>query len=474
MKYLKGKLLKGDSMIEVMLALMLMAVLASSLFVLLAGQMLKSGQSQSNTEALALAEEGLAAARSIRDTGWDSLALGGHGVRLNGVTWQFDGTQDVTDEIYTRTVAVTQPSTNQRLVVSTVQWEGPGERQQSVQLSTILTNWRNASQAQTWGDWRYPIIGGSIDLGAGNQGTGIAVKNKRLYVTGNASDSKKKDFYVIDATDYTNPYIMGSIDTGTGLTDVAVSGTYAFVATYNQTKKLQVIDVANPNAPVLKVSLETPNALQWLQKITLSGRYLYMSGLTDNKGEFVIVDVSNPLAPVMKGKLALGKDVNGVAIKGNRAYLATNDSAGEIIIVDISDPMSPSVIKSVNMPGSGIANDVYFDLARNRAFLAREPDGVETQELVALDISDIENPTVIGGVDAAMPFKGVVESNNLAFISVGDANNEFQVFSITNISAPVRLSTLNYPQDVMDMALENNVVYVAVRSNDAVKIITAH
>jgi len=266
---------------------------------------------------------------------------------------------------------------------------------------------------------------------------------------------------------------MGSLDTGTGLTDVAVSGTYAFVATYNQDVKLQVIDVSNPSVPVLKSSLETPNALLWLQKIVLVGRYVYLGGLKDDKGEFAIVDVINPLAPVLRGKLALSANVNGIAIKGNRAYLATNMTAGEIAIIDISNPVAPSLIKNVDIFGPGQATDVYFDLAKNRGYVSREPGGENTKELAIYDISDIDNPVLIGGMDSAMPLKGVVEGNGLAFLSVGDANNEFQVFNVANPAAVFQMSTLNYPQDVMDMALEQNIVYVAVRSNDAVKIITA-
>jgi len=474
MRHEKPILMPGETMFEVLLSLALLALITTGVFTLLPTQFAQQEQTKDTDKAYALAEEGLQAARAVRDKAWTSITTGDHGVRLQASTWSFLGSEDVTDGVYHRVVAVTDVSATQKQAVSTVTWQGRGAQQKSVRLSTQLTNWQNATTGQVWGDWHYPIVAGSVDLGPGNQGMGITVKNKIVYAAAKASPVSKPDLYTIDAHDGNHPYVLGSINTGNGLTDVAVSGTWAFATTESQSDKLQVFDVSNTSNPTLKSQVTVSNAVTYPVSIAVDGRYAYVGSLLDNLGEFGIFNISNPLAPSLAGSLKVQADVNSVAIKGNRAYLATSKDNAEILIVDISNPASPSVVGQLDIPGNGDANDVYFDLKQNRAFVSRQAEGVASNpEVAILDISNINVPSIIGSIQSNTGVLAAIESGNLIFASCDVSNAEFQVFSVQDLANPTQWSTVNYPQTVGDMALEDNVIYVAVRSNDAIKILTA-
>ena len=70
---------KGQSLLEVIIALGLFAIAAGTVFILLGSQFKSLEIVRDGTQAISLAEEGLEAVRTIRDRYWDELDLGNHG-----------------------------------------------------------------------------------------------------------------------------------------------------------------------------------------------------------------------------------------------------------------------------------------------------------------------------------------------------------------------------------------------------------
>ena len=83
-----------------------------------------------------LAEEGLAAARAIRDRDFTLLADGAHGIALTNNQWSFTGPSDAQDE-FTRQVTVTTIESRLKKITSTV--TGP---KSAVTFSTVLSDIR--------------------------------------------------------------------------------------------------------------------------------------------------------------------------------------------------------------------------------------------------------------------------------------------------------------------------------------------
>jgi hypothetical protein len=92
------------------------------------------------TQALYLAQEGIEAARSLRDSSFEELTPGTWGISREGSTWTFENEPDITGS-FRRTVTIGVPRADVLSVTSTVTWDtGSGERE--VELYTELTDWR--------------------------------------------------------------------------------------------------------------------------------------------------------------------------------------------------------------------------------------------------------------------------------------------------------------------------------------------
>ena len=70
-------------------------------------------------------------------------------------------------------------------------------------------------------------------------------------------------------------------------------------------------------------------------------------------------------------------------------------------------------------------------------------------------------------VDAALA------ADSILFLGTANSNLEFQTYINSDPTNLVYYSGLNFPQVANDIVLENNIIYVAVRSNDALRIITS-
>ncbi|MEI7719738.1 MAG: hypothetical protein WCI89_00820 [bacterium] len=130
---------RGISLIEVVISAALILLLAT-LFVsaLLSGE---QGAQTSGARARAgfLAEEGLEAARNMRDQSFANLVDGTYGIGTSNGSWTFVGTSD-TKDTFTRAVSIKTVNATTKGATSTVTWTETGGRTGSVSLYTYFTN----------------------------------------------------------------------------------------------------------------------------------------------------------------------------------------------------------------------------------------------------------------------------------------------------------------------------------------------
>lgn len=140
----------GFSLIEAILAVAVFSLLLTAF----AGIFASGGQSSmlagQRARAVFLAEEGLEAARNIRDAGFANLADGTHGLAVSGNQGTFSGSQDTSD-IFTRQIVVSTVDAKRKSVTSNVTWQQNLQRTGSVALTTYLTNWTRVVAGQADG-----------------------------------------------------------------------------------------------------------------------------------------------------------------------------------------------------------------------------------------------------------------------------------------------------------------------------------
>lgn len=130
----------GFSSVEALLAAAIFALLATALVgAFLYGQE-ATALAGSRARATFLAEEGLEAARNIRDAGFSNLTDGTFGVTTASNQWNLSGASDVTD-VFTREVVVSTIDAKTKELTSTVTWQQNSQRTGTVSIVTRLSNW---------------------------------------------------------------------------------------------------------------------------------------------------------------------------------------------------------------------------------------------------------------------------------------------------------------------------------------------
>ena len=131
-----------------------------------------------------------------------------------------------------------------------------------------------------------------------------------------------------------------------------ICGNYAYVVA-GAVSTLNVLDISNPDAPILTGSLTDTERLPGDYGIDVKNGYAYIAaGFMNKRGSnrFSVVDVSNPHSPVMAG--SINDDVNlagalHVSVDDKYAYV-TARNANRLTVVDISNPARPRVVSSLH------------------------------------------------------------------------------------------------------------------------------
>ncbi|WP_370573446.1 disaggregatase related repeat-containing protein, partial [Methanomethylovorans sp.] len=181
-----------------------------------------------------------------------------------------------------------------------------------------------------------PTLTGSAGLFADN-GVGIDVEGNYACV-----GVGFPGLSILDISDPVSPeYIghYGSYGPENCTQNVVVSGNYAYVL---HDFELSILDISDPSSPVLASSYPTR-----ISDVAVSGNYAYLAA-----DDVLILDVSDPAAPELAGSY----DTSGasyIAISGNYAYVVSDNG---LIVLDISDPFSPQLAGSYS--GSTISGSI--------------------------------------------------------------------------------------------------------------------
>jgi hypothetical protein len=176
---------------------------------------------------------------------------------------------------------------------------------------------------------------------------------------------------LVDLTAHGRSVEPGVAPTPSGLAfvyeDVEVAGHHAFIADWLY--GLRVYDVRSASAPTLVGSLQTGGAPSGL---AIAGDRAYIAEGTDG-GMLRIIDISNPSAPVQLGQAETSKAM-AVEVRGTIAYVADESlfGPGGLRIFDVSDPATPVQIALYNTDCL-FAHDVV--LAGDLAIVACGGDG---------------------------------------------------------------------------------------------------
>ncbi len=450
---------QAQSSLEILIALGIFLIIVAAVATVVLGNQFLAQTAKQEHEALLLAQQQLEQAKAKTRYSFESILP-----------------SSSSQSIYLKELLVEDQGFETKKVRSRVSWNIAVLRQGLVELTTILTNWHNLEiddgtgpGEDPSGEWDCPVSAGTIDLGPGNQGTGIAVKNNLVFLSGLAADDKKPDLFSIDATNIYAPTLLFSTSTGKGLNALTISDNFIYAAHNYTRNQIQVIDISNPASFSLNYQLSLNGSNLRALSIVAEQGYLYVGSEGGAGNEFQIFSLANPNSPSFVGSYNVGMSIWDISVFSNKAYLAVTGSSPELVVMDISNPSSPTPFTQFDCSSScSSSNQGLSVFAPNAAYVFLGTNS----NLVILDASSTPYQ-VKSQLSAGGTVNDVYVRNDLAFLATSDSNDEFQVVNIANLAAPQVFSSLNFPQMAASVAYRNNTVYTAVRSNDALRIITS-
>jgi len=145
---------KGQSLIELIIAVGIFVTIVGGLAFFVLNSYVSGRLSYEVTKANFLAEEGIEAAKSIRDNKFSDLVTGSHGLAIFGGHWVFQGTEEeLRGQLKNgkRIIQIEDISQDRKKITSRVNWQFSEGRTEEVRLVSYLTNWQKIPVAYCTG-----------------------------------------------------------------------------------------------------------------------------------------------------------------------------------------------------------------------------------------------------------------------------------------------------------------------------------
>lgn len=463
-------------MIEVLIAIALLATMSTAAFVLLSLTFTEGLAVSERSRAEIVLSNGFEAVRQIRDASFVDLSAGTHGLAEAAGTWIFSGTEDVTDGTFTRSVTIAEPNDTTREVTVSVAWTNAAGRTETRSATTLFTEWRdeiigsssNCYGETATGDWSNPRVIGSKDIGAGNQGTDLVVDYPYVYISGVAASSSKPDLFVFDVSVPASPVLIDQLDIGQdGINSIAKGDGYLVAASANNSREFMVLDITDPTNVSLIGYTNLSGDTDALT-VTTFGSTAYLGRDDGGTPEIYAYDLAVPGTPSLLATFESPSEINDFTRSDNYVFAATSAESQDVIVIDATDPIHPTKATTYNIASDSEAKSVAYN-DPGVLFIGHE-DG----QFTPMDVSNPLVPIEYPPGDAGGTIQDMVCTNGqLVFLGTTNSNKEFMILDISDFNAVTEYASLNFPQVIGGLDFAANMVFAAVRSNDALRIITS-
>ena len=268
-------------------------------------------------------------------------------------------------------------------------------------------------------------------------------------ITKDIKRSYQRDFYILDISIPNQPRELGHLILNAGIFDVAVSGSYAYVATrepgINQ-PGLRVLDVADPHKPK-EVNSLYPSGVGY--HVVANGDHLYFWGSTKNMSYgFHILDISIPHSPIETAIQDIGY-ADFLASNQDVAYFL-DEFEHVLKYVDISNPGPLRELIRQKYPASAVSiqGKLVFVMDANR--------------LTLFNIADPLNPIEIGGYTVFNPDDVLGMLNFDGKNGAVSVNDVVEILDFENPEAPTVANFYSVPNLTAIEKVQGNICYLRI------------
>ncbi|MBU2524839.1 beta-propeller domain-containing protein [Patescibacteria group bacterium] len=193
-----------------------------------------------------------------------------------------------------------------------------------------------------------PTLAGSYNSDEAKDGESIYVVGNTAFLgTLNNSGGNDHEFYTLDVSNKSSISKLDSVEISGNVNDIHVSGNYAYLATSQNSRELDIIDISN-TGNISRAGSYNRSGTGDCYAVYYDNNYAHL-GCNDNGSteDYLIIDVSTPGTPSRTGGLNLGSVNQEVFVSGDIAYIGGNLWESELMLISIATPSSPSVLASV-------------------------------------------------------------------------------------------------------------------------------
>lgn len=420
----------GFSPVEVLLAATIFGFLVAALV----GGVVYGRQSTNDagdrTRAYMLAEEGVEAARSVRDAAYTNLADGTYGAVQASNIWTLSGASD-TSGVFTRQITVAANGTNRKKITSTVSWSKIGGTN-SVSITSLLTNWLASIKS-----WAGGILAGSANRSTTANAVKVDTVGSYAYTVFSATTS---NFTITNIANPAAPTNTATISiTGTP-TNIAVSGNYAYVTTNNATGELVVVNITNPASPSVAATYNPAGSASGLG-IYISGTYAYMTRANNlGTAEFIVLNISTPSAPVAVGTYGNAVAMNDVYVSNGYAFVSVSSTTTPLMVINVTNPASPKQTTTFGLTLA--ANATTINGYGNTVYIG------QGTTVSAVNVTNPAAPAILGSFTAAGTVNDIDVDSSTGqniFLGTSSTTGEFQVVNTSSPSSMSLVKTVDVP-----------------------------
>lgn len=470
----------GQSLIEILIAVAIFTTVVGAITIAFSGGQIAAVDAEKAINAGEYAIEGREALRSIASQSWGELTDGNHGLEFVSGVWGLSSESDARGD-FTRTIAIATLDSNTKIATTTISWVSGPFRNQKTEIVEQLMRWDNPVQGvckigPLTGNWANPQSLGSGDIGPGNAGTDIVVKLPYAFLSGVATSANKPDIFVFDVSNPSQPSMVRSLDIGSGgINSLFLKGNYLYAASSNNSKELIIFDISNPLNINQAGFYNLPEDADAVSVYAFSNT-VAIGRVDTATNELAFLDVSTPTAPQLLLEASIGGNIYDFTASGDSLYFVSQKPDSDVWVYDITDPASPVFVTSYDIPNTTgsvglFIQESFVDESSFNLLVGNTDDefiviGATTTQSSGWYVRDQLN--VVGDPNDIVCVEG-----NLAFIVTTNSNKEFAILDISNPDNIYESAYLNFPQSGSGIDFADNKVYMSVRSNDSLRIITA-
>ena len=171
---------------------------------------------------------------------------------------------------------------------------------------------------------------------AGMQVSAVRIAGNRAFI---GIDTKVR---TLDITNLAAPVVLGDVDLGAFVLDLALQGTTLAAATDGSGVVLIDVGLASP------VIISKVPAVERVHGVALAGNRMYAAGAGNG---LAIYDIGNLAGPVALGAIALAGDALDVTVDGTTAYVALGRR--KLAVIDAGVPATPAARGVTQLGGAG-------------------------------------------------------------------------------------------------------------------------